>query len=372
MIQYLKNQNFIFNNKEVKQSKLLAIFPDFGPSTVGGVQLSARLAWEGLDSQSNCLSGNVHLFCYGQPSESLTSLDQITYVSSKAEGIWAALHRHWRAETVLIWHVGLLKLLPFFRLRGVRTVLFLHGIEIWRPQDRLTTYLLHQIDLFISNSDYTWQRFLTYHPSLSTIAHSTVALGVGKPATATRQSPNEIPAMLMISRLVVGEDYKGHRELIGVWRHVITKLPTAQLWIVGDGDLRAALEQLVHTQNLEKNIHFWGYVSEQKKTELISKCRCLALPSHNEGFGLVYLEAMRLGRPCLVSTLDAGREVIQPPVAGLAVDPSDSYALTDAVIQLLSSGTTWDAWSQQARQRYEEYFTADHFQKRLIDALFHQ
>src|SRR5205807_1336757 len=106
------------------------------------------------------------------------------------------------------------------------------------------------------------------------------------------------------------------------------------------------------------------------KEGLLQSCRCLALPSRGEGFGLVYLEAMRVGRPSLVSNLDAGREVINPPEAGLAIDPDNQQELTTALCRLLTDGQEWDRWSRQARERYENNFTTAHFQNRLMTALF--
>jgi glycosyltransferase involved in cell wall biosynthesis len=94
------------------------------------------------------------------------------------------------------------------------------------------------------------------------------------------------------------------------------------------------------------------------------------MPSRGEGFGLVYLEAMRQGRPCLVGDSDGGREVVNPPEAGLAVDPGDPLQLAAAVTRLLTPGPEWDRWSLQARRRYEDGFTAQHFRQRLNEALF--
>jgi phosphatidylinositol alpha-1,6-mannosyltransferase len=146
-------------------------------------------------------------------------------------------------------------------------------------------------------------------------------------------------------------------------------MPDAELWIAGDGDLRRELESLVVGGGCQGKVRFWGTVSEEKKQELLGHCRCLALPSRNEGFGLVYLEALRMGRPCLVSTLDAGREVVNPPEAGIAADVGNPGALADAVCRLLSIGPEWIAWSRRARERYEAHFTAKHFQARLSDAI---
>jgi glycosyltransferase involved in cell wall biosynthesis len=71
-----------------------------------------------------------------------------------------------------------------------------------------------------------------------------------------------------------------------------------------------------------------------------------------------------------VSTVDAGREVINPPEAGLAVNPDDKFDLADSICRLLRDGVEWRQWSEQARRRYEENYTAKHFQERLLAALF--
>ena len=76
-----------------------------------------------------------------------------------------------------------------------------------------------------------------------------------------------------------------------------------------------------------------------------------------------------MARPCLVSGLDAGTEVVNPPEAGLASDPANQSQLTDALIRLLSPGSEWDRMSMNARQRYESSYTERHFQQRLLDAL---
>jgi phosphatidylinositol alpha-1,6-mannosyltransferase len=243
------------------------------------------------------------------------------------------------------------------------------GIEAWRRHDPLTRLLLPRVNTFLSISDHTWSRFLEYYPHLASKDHRTVYLGLDVPADTLPREPVEPPAVFIISRLARGENYKGHRELIDAWPLLLQRIPNAQLWIAGDGDLRPELERMVAERGLEQHIQFFGRVSEEQKQDLLVRCRCFAMPSRGEGFGLVYLEAMRLGRPCLVSDCDAGREVVNPPEAGLAVDPGDRQALAVALDRLLTPGAEWDRWSLQARQRYEQRFTAQHFQERLIKAL---
>jgi phosphatidylinositol alpha-1,6-mannosyltransferase len=225
------------------------------------------------------------------------------------------------------------------------------------------------VDLFLADSRFTWQRFTQAQPQCVDRPHQIVPRGCEQPAPKSLP-PAGPPAALLLGRMMRGEDYKGHRELIAVWPAVRARIPEARLWIAGDGDLQPELQGLADRLGLQDSVQFWGRVSEEQKQELLDRCRCLAMPSRGEGFGLVYLEAMRRGRPCLVSNCDAGQEVVQPPEAGLAVDPKDAPALTDAVCRLLTPGAEWEQWSQAARRRYEEHYTAAQYRRRLLQALF--
>jgi phosphatidylinositol alpha-1,6-mannosyltransferase len=350
----------------VDSHELLGLFPWIGADRVGGVELSGRLAWAGLTAAGE----RTALFCYAPFTRPGTPLEYgpACVVYSQSAAIRAALGWQQRPATVLIWHIGMLRLLPLFRVRSARVALFLHGIEVWRRHDPLTRLLLRRVKLFVCNSQFTWDRFLHYYPALATRPHTTVHLGAGDPVLAPALPPGEAAA-LILGRLARGEDYKGHRELIAAWPLLQQRLPGAVLWVAGDGDLRPDLERLAQERGLGNAVRFFGQVSEQQKQDLLARCSCLAMPSRGEGFGLVYLEAMRLGRPCLVSTLDAGREVINPPEAGLAADPHDPHALAAALARLMAPGIEWNRWSAQARARYEERFTAQHFQQRLIESL---
>jgi len=335
---------------------------------IGGVQASARTAWETLSRLSTAGQG-ARLFCYdrGVVRQDRGAAD-VVHAQGRLSAVLKAVTMGCRSRGVLVWHLDLLKLVPFFRLRDARVIVFLHGIEAWRAVDPLTRRILRRVDLFLVNSDFTWQRFVAANPDSTRAPHVTVNLGVDEPVRSVVPPPDGAVA-LVLSRLDRREDYKGHHELLSAWLLVLVRIPVAELWIVGDGDLRADLERMVRERSLAAHVRFFGQVSEEEKKDLLTRARCLALPSRGEGFGLVYLEAMRLSRPCLVSTLDAGREVVNPPDAGLAADPDNPRDLAEAISRLLTPGPEWDAWSRQARARYESRFTARHFQERLIAAL---
>jgi glycosyltransferase involved in cell wall biosynthesis len=330
---------------------VIGVFPG---TAVGGVQSSAREAWRAV------------VACTGRERARALFYEPDT---SRARAVLSALRSRHSAPLTLIWHLHLLKLVPFLGFSRSRVILFLHGIEAWRRQDGLTRWLLRRVSLVLSNSDYTWARFVEYNPECAGMPHRTVHLGLGSATGDRARAPVDPPVAVMLGRLKKAEGYKGHRQMIEAWPHVQQSNPRAQLWIVGDGDLRSALEALA--RRLPGNsITFFGQVSEQSKERLLAHSRFLALPSRGEGFGLVYLEAMRLGRPCLVSDTDAGREVVGPPEAGLAVNPDDPRALSAAIERLLNPGDEWTRWSAGARARYESRFTAAHFHQRLLTNLF--
>ena len=333
---------------------ILALFPSFESAVFGGVQASGREAWECIHNrQAVCAEA-----FYYEPG------------AAKLATLFRATTRRVAADTVLVWHSGLLKLAPFIAASNRRRVLFLHGIEAWRQQDPMTRLLMRRTDLFLSNSEHTWKRFAGIHPACAAKPHRTVHLGLGDPLQCPLDPPDAPPAALMIGRMQKDENYKGHREMIGVWPRVLACLPDAELRIVGDGDLRPELERLARQLGLADRVRFYGAVPDSQKQALLRQCRSLVLPSAGEGFGLVYLEAMRVGRPCLVSHMDAGAEVVNPPEAGLAVHLHEPAQVASTVLRLLTAGPEWDQMSVRARLRYESNFTACHFARRLQAALF--
>jgi phosphatidylinositol alpha-1,6-mannosyltransferase len=330
---------------------ITCVFPAFSAGQIGGVQESARMA-------SNAIT------------KSFPAPEILEYDSAAEAGRLAFLARGLsksrRVGQVLFWHVDLLKAKPFLRVGRANTTLFIHGIECWRDQSQYVRRLLDCVDLVLANSRYTLDRFVDKHSFMSGRPSAIVPLGLGSEITHTVPSP-QVRAALILGRMEKREDYKGHREMINSWRMVTARIPDAELWIAGSGSLEADLRVLA--SQVSEKIRFFGHVTEEEKTALLTRCKCFAMPSRAEGFGLVYLEAMRLGRPCLVSESDAGREVVNPPEGGLAVDPMNAQALASALCVLLSDSNDWTRMSKQTQDRYRCHFTAARFENRLVAAL---
>src|SRR5206468_2183189 len=121
-------------------SNILGLFPSFGAGLTGGIQESAQLAWEGILYQNEVNGGTTNLICYGKIP--ITRNGNIIYTDSKLGALVETLRVRAKPSLVIVWHLGLLKLLPTLLRFSPKVVVFLHGVEAWRNQDLLTRYLL--------------------------------------------------------------------------------------------------------------------------------------------------------------------------------------------------------------------------------------
>ena len=92
------------------------------------------------------------------------------------------------------------------------------------------------------------------------------------------------------------------------------------------------------------------------------------MPSKQEGFGLVYLEAMNFGKPCVGCFDDGAEDVIVHEQTGLLVrDPNDAQELLGVLRRLLSEPERARQMGSQGFARLHERFTAAHVQQRVYE-----
>ena len=142
-------------------------------------------------------------------------------------------------------------------------------------------------------------------------------------------------AALIVGRMWSDEPGKGHDALLEAWPDVRSREPRAQLWVIGEGDDRARLEEKSRALGLADAVHFLGRVSDDELASRFRRASLFVMPSRQEGFGLVYAEAMWHGLPCIGSTSDAAGEVIVDGETGLLVPYGDAEAIATAVGGLL-------------------------------------
>ena len=148
---------------------------------------------------------------------------------------------------------------------------------------------------------------------------------------------------------------KGVNYLIEAMAIIQEKHPDYQLLLVGEGRDRDEYEKLVHNLGLEGKVIFLGAQSQQSVSQLLQESRLFVLPSIEEGQGVVLVEAMASGTPCVGSRVGGIPDVITPEV-GLLVEPGDVRGLAEAINMYLEDNYLWRNASQKARERVESTY----------------
>jgi phosphatidylinositol alpha-1,6-mannosyltransferase len=327
----------------------------------GGVAVVARLLWHAFERRWPRDAQLLRLIEGSHPRPTLR--DKINFTLRLAAA---------RSDWILFSHLGLARAqarLPkvLHRPYGV----FLHGVEAWCPLTSSTIQLLAAADVRLANSAYTAARVMRAHPEIGRVEPCPLAL-LEPPVTAAhtgRQGPPREPTVLMVGRLASTERYKGHDELIDAWPRVVAAVPSARLVIVGDGDDLPRLRRKVQDNCVTHSVRLTGFVTREALDEHYRQAALFALPSRGEGFGLVYLEAMAHGLPCLGSVHDAAREVIVDTVTGRLVDQSDADQLVDALVTLLRDEPQRHRMGLAGQLRLTSEFSFECFESRLNAAL---
>ena len=280
-----------------------------------------------------------------------------------------------RADWLLFNHVGVARAIAATpRALRLPYGVFVHDIEAWSADlapSRLRA--LSEARVLIANSRHTARRTEAAHPTLAPVMPCPLGLLDEAPTGDSPDLPLLASAgrhvVLIVGRVSSDERYKGHDQLIEAWPREIAAQPGAQLVVCGRGDDVGRLRDKARALGVGQSIVFAGYVNEATLRELFGRAALYAMPSAREGFGLVYLEAMRAGVPCLGSTLDAAGDIIVDGETGYVVDRDDAGALAGAILSVLNDPGRRVAMGEAGRRRFERDFTYERFRERLYAIL---
>jgi phosphatidylinositol alpha-1,6-mannosyltransferase len=228
---------------------------------------------------------------------------------------------------------------------GVPLWLQLHGYEAWDHMRRAERWSAERARLVTSVSRYTRRRFLALagvDPACVRVLPNTVdgdfSPGVKSDVLLDRFCLRGKRVLLTVSRLDPNERRKGHDRVIKALPAIVTAVPNAVYLIAGHGVDRTRLEALAQSLGVADNVVFAGRVAPEELPQLYRLADLFVMPSAQEGFGIVFLEAAASGLRSIGGNADGSIDALADGVIGTAIDPNDSEALVRAISNGLEGG----------------------------------
>jgi len=139
------------------------------------------------------------------------------------------------------------------------------------------------------------------------------------------------------------------------------RVPDLQVRIVGGGPEESRLKRICQEERLEGTVKWLENISQQELVREYKHCDLFCLPSVQEGFGIVFLEAMASGKPIVAAHAAAIPEVVQH---GLLVEPDNDEALAAALERLYRDKSLRDSLASASAefvQRFDAPLVAKQF-----------
>lgn len=148
---------------------------------------------------------------------------------------------------------------------------------------------------------------------------------------------------------------------------LVKHYPNLTYKIVGDGAERENLEAEVKELGLQEHVIFTGSLSYQEAMAEMAACDVFVMPSWDEAFGIVYLEAMAHGKPVIGTRGEGIGPLLEKEETGLAVPPRDVQALRAALQKILSSPDLASQMGQKGQALVYSRFTWEHNAKQTLE-----
>jgi glycosyltransferase involved in cell wall biosynthesis len=181
---------------------------------------------------------------------------------------------------------------------------------------------------------------------------------------APRRSPGG-PVVLCVARMY---PRKRIQDLLRAAAILRARIPGAQVRIVGRGPEWPAMSRLHGGLGLGDAVVLLGDLTRERLAEEYANASIFCLPSVQEGFGIVFLEAMAAELPVVACRIAAVPEVVGDGATGLLVPPRDPGALAEALERLIADPALARRLGQEGRRRALG-FSPRHVAERFLTAV---
>ncbi len=214
------------------------------------------------------------------------------------------------------------------RLFRKKVILHIHGgafKEFYNTNPDKIRHTLQSADTILTLST-GWLKFFTNEVKLDNVVE--LKNIIAPPSETEKETRNGLSCLFL--GLITPQ--KGIYDLLEVMRQLcVERHYDIHLHIGGNGDTQTLQEQIKKLQ-LQPFVHFHGWVSGDKKRELLTNCDLYILPSYIEGLPVSILEAMSYGKPVIATNVGAIPEVIRQDHNGTIIQPGNLDMLRNAIV----------------------------------------
>lgn len=281
-----------------------------------------------------------------------------------------------RPRQVFCGHVNLAPLVQLLcQPLAIPYTILTYGKEVWEPlppryrkaldrASRLWTISRYSRDRACDANNIDPQKFQLLPCSVS---GEVFAPGPGSAQFIDRYHLAGAKVLMTVARLWSGDIYKGVDVTIRAMPAIAEFCPNVKYLVIGRGDDRPRLARLALDLGVADRVIFAGFVPSLDLPDLYRVADAYIMPSQ-EGFGIVYLEAMACGVPVLAGDADGSADPLQDGKLGWRVPHRDPEAVAAACIEILK-GNDWRCDGKWLREMTLAAFGTDAFTKRLAQLL---
>jgi len=277
-----------------------------------------------------------------------------------------------RPEHVFCGHINLVVLMKIFcQPLGIPYTVLTYGKEVWTPLKEQERSALASAAKIWTISRYSRDRLCTAHhldPKKIEILPCAIdgdkfTPGEKSPALIEQYNLDHAKVLMTVARLWSGDIYKGVDITIQALPQILQVFPEVKYLVIGRGDDQPRLAQLAQDLGVSDRIVFAGFVPSGQLIAHYRLADAYIMPSQ-EGFGIVYLEAMACGVPVLSGDNDGSADPLQDGKLGWRVPHRDANAVAAACIEILQ-GKDPRCYGLWLREQAIALFGLDSFQRRL-------
>ncbi|MGB9801035.1 MAG: glycosyltransferase family 4 protein [Thermanaerothrix sp.] len=258
------------------------------------------------------------------------------------------LHANWTLSGMVVWLTQWLHRKPY--------VVTVHGSDVFQAT---SSGLIRKLTWFILSSHRTAQIIAVSRK----LAESLIQMGVPSEkikiipdgVRTDEFIPSEEPRKKVILSVGALTKIKGGDLLIEAFAQIHTYLEGYKLIFIGEGAFRECLESRVKELGLRDKVIFTGQLSRQEVAYWMREAEIFVLPSRSEGLGVVFLEALASGTPCIGTDVGGIPDILTPEV-GILCPPEDPTSLAEAILFLLNNPVHLQEMRKKARKRAVEVF----------------